>query len=87
MRKLIFILIIIIASINSFSQDVVGGRIIAKQSFYLKNWADSIKTDTSYLSGNTRSLLNADAVYKFVTGRVPTGSGFGTVTLALPLLG
>ena len=34
MRKIFFIFIVLIASIQSFSQDVIGSRVIAKQSLF-----------------------------------------------------
>ena len=81
MKKLLYILIFIIASVQSFSQDVVGSRVIAKQSFYLRNrWVDSIRIDTVGLSGDNGALMTAGAVYKFVTGREATAPGSGTVT-------
>jgi hypothetical protein len=81
MRKLIFILILIITNINSFSQDVVGSRVIAKQSFYLRDrWVDSIRIDTVGLSGDNGSLMTAGAIYKFVSNRSGGGAGSGTVT-------
>jgi hypothetical protein len=81
MRKLIFILILIIANINSFSQDVVGSRVIAKQSFYLRDrWVDSIRIDTVGLSGDNGSLMTAGAIYKFVSNRIG-GGGSNTDSL------
>jgi len=81
MRKLLYILIILIASINSFSQDVVGSRVIAKQSFFLKdNWVDSLRRDTLNWANDFRTLPTTGSVYKFVLGRIPTGAGTGSVT-------
>jgi len=40
---------------------------------------DSVKTDTSNLLGSVKTVLVADAIYKFVVGRV--GSGGGSQTL------
>ena len=75
MRKLIFILIIIIATINSFSQDVVGSRVIAKQSFFLRNtWVDSLRRDTLNWINDYGSVPTSAAVYKFVLGH--GGGGF-----------
>ena len=61
MRKLITILILIIASINSFSQDVVGRRVIAKQSLFLNGtWYTSIPTNTDSLFGVQDNLMAAN---------------------------
>jgi hypothetical protein len=82
MRKLLIILIIIIANINSFSQDVIGSRIIAKQAFFLKdNWVDSLRRDTANWANDFRTLPTTGAVYNFVVGRIGGGTpGLGTVT-------
>jgi hypothetical protein len=81
MRKLIFILIILIANINSFSQDVVGDRIIAKQALYVRGvWIDSIRVDTVNIQNDNRTLMTAGAIYKFVSNRIGGGGGSGTVT-------
>jgi hypothetical protein len=74
MRKLIFILILIIANINSFSQDVVGSRVIAKEAFFLRDrWIDSIRIDTVNIENDNRTLMTAGAIYKFVSNRMGGG--------------
>ena len=81
MRKLLIISLIIIGNINSFSQDVVGSRIIGKQAWFLKdNWVDSLRRDTLLWVNDFRTLPTAGAVYKFVAGRMSSGAGSGSVT-------
>src|SRR6478736_6423709 len=79
MRKLLAILILL-ASINSLSQDVVGSRVIAKQSFFLKdNWVDSLRRGILNWQNDFRTLPTSGAVYDFVLahGGSNTDSLFG----------
>jgi len=77
MRKITIILLVLIASINSIAQDVVGSRVIAKQSFFLRNtWIDSLRRDTLNWASDFTSLPTAGAVYKFVNGRTASGGFF-----------
>jgi len=82
MKKLFTILILLI-SINSFAQDVVGSRVIARQSFFLRNtWIDSLRRDTLNWANDLTSAPTTGAVYKFVLGRIgggvtSVGSGYG----------
>jgi hypothetical protein len=81
MKKL-FTILILLASLHSFSQDVKGSRgifgtlYIGNNSSYGR-WADTITNDTTKFNGFTRSIPTADAVYKFVNGRMGGGSGSG----------
>ncbi len=73
MKKILTILFLLV-SIQSFSQDVSGSRVIAKQSFYLRNtWIDSLRRDTIGWQNDLGSLPAAGAVYKFVNGRMSSG--------------
>lgn len=79
MKKLFLILSVFICAIASYSQDVIGSRVIAKQSFYLRDWyVDSIKRDTNYLINNDNALMTAGAIYQFVNNRIGGGGGGGT---------
>lgn len=78
MKKLLTIIILLV-SIHSFSQDVVGDRVIAKQSLYVNGrWVDSIRIDTIGLVNDNRTLMTAGAIYKFVSNRIAGGGGSGT---------
>lgn len=82
--KKIIIAVLLILNINAvFSQqrtDTRSDRIIANQGIFLKDrWIDSLLVDTSF-NGQTRALPTADAVYKFVTGRIAGISGGGSIT-------
>lgn len=52
-----------------------------KTRFYLRQYRiDTVKNDTNYLQGNTRSLMTADAIYKFVKAN-SGGAGADTSNL------
>lgn len=82
MKKLITILILITSFCHSYSQDVVGSRVIAKQSLFVRDrWVDTVKNDTTNLLNSVRSLMTANAIYEFVNARMSGGGGgSGTVT-------
>lgn len=77
MKRLIFLLSLITSFLVGFGQgDVVGGRVIARQAFFLRDrWIDTIKVDTNYLEGNNASLMTAGAIYDWVTGRIANIEG------------
>lgn len=79
MKKLITILTFLIIGFASYSQDVVGNRVIARQSVFIRDrWIDSVLVDTSLFLLHNRSIPTAGAVYDFVVGRMGSGGGSST---------
>ncbi len=75
MRKIIVILILIIASINSIGQDGVFSRVIAKQAFFLRDtWVDSLRKGILNWQNDFRTIPTSGAVYDFVIAHGSGGS-------------
>jgi hypothetical protein len=70
MKKL-FSLLLLLCSLQGLAQTTLtGDRVVARQSLYLRDWwVDSIGRDTAF-SGKTRVVPSADAVHRFVEGRL-----------------
>ncbi len=80
MRKIFIILLVLVCSLQSFTQDVIGSRVIAKQALFVRdNWVDSLRRDTLLWQNDFRTVPTSGAVYKFVLGHggSSTGQRFG----------
>lgn len=76
MKKLYFIVCFTLLVTASFCQDVIGSRVIAKNSLFVRDrWIDTVTVDTTYFQSYNRSIPTAGAVYDFVVGRVGSGGG------------
>jgi hypothetical protein len=70
MKRIVFILSILTICITSFSQiSNVDNINVRKEISLRKSKIDSVKNDTTGLSGRVKSIMTADAIYKFVLGR------------------
>jgi|CXWL01.1.fsa_nt_gi hypothetical protein len=69
MRKIILIAVTLL-SLQVQGQILRGNRLVLRGSTI-----DTVKNDTIGLSGRIKSLMTADAVYKFVNGRSMAGGG------------
>ena len=86
MKKTLFLLLLLITISEAYSQvagDSRFGRGIFNQSIYLRDrWIDTLRNDTAF-QGAVRSLPTADAVYRFVNGRIIDAASPGGSTYQL----
>ena len=85
MKKFVFTLVLSFLVTFVSAQVMSADRMNARLSFHLRGYRiDTIKNDTSNMLGASRSVMTADAIYKFVAGRqsvVIGGGGGGIVRL------
>lgn len=74
----IFLAVALMMSFVATAQNYTGDYMEARKRLKLRGTAiDTIKNDTTGLEGRTKTLLTADAIYKFVNGRTLGGGGSG----------
>lgn len=86
MKKELFLLLFVITAFETYAQTAGDGRFgrgMFNQSIYLRDrWIDTLRNDTAF-QGAVRSLPTADAVYRFVNGRIIEAASPGGSTYQL----
>lgn len=74
--KRFLILLLVAAGFTANAQSYTGEYLNARKRLTVRGSnIDTIKNDTTGLAGRTKTLMTADAVYKFVNGRTLGGGG------------
>jgi hypothetical protein len=78
MRKILITLAATLLYFTGIGQVVAADVLNARKNLFVKAYRiDTIKNDTVGINGRVRTLLTADAIYKFVNGRTLGGGGGG----------
>jgi hypothetical protein len=74
MRRLFSLCFVLLALQGWGQTTTTADRVVARQSLYLRDWwVDSVGRDTAF-AGKTRVVPTADAVHRYVTGRLSAPS-------------